>query len=146
VRVIVSNRSLLEHVSCRSVACVMNAGGAKLCNLANTISGAMMAGRFSDTLLKDLESIDPGNTICHVLPQGDEYPNRQHHPKIFGYPLSRASCPREIQHVGKLLDGLLSELIKRSWLHGGVVSSNIGDPTQEWVSKVCVLCSVTLVI
>jgi hypothetical protein len=115
VRVITSNRNLLEHASCRSMACTLNAGGAKLCNLANTISGATMAGRFSDALLKDLESIDPGNTICYVFPQGDEYPNRQHHPKILGYPLSRASCPRETQLIVKLLDGLLSELVNARW-------------------------------
>jgi hypothetical protein len=143
VRVILSNRNLLEHAPCRSVACMLNAGGAKLCNLANIISGATMAGRFSDALLKDLESIGPGNTICHVFPQGDEYPNRQHHPKLFGYPLSRASCPRETQHVVELLDSLLSELVKRSLLYPYMF---IGDSTQERASKVCVSCSVTLAI
>jgi hypothetical protein len=141
-----SNRDPLEHASCRSVACVLNAGGAKLGNLANSISGATMAGRFSDGLLKDLESIDSGNTICHVFAREDEYPNRQHHPKIFGYPLSRFSCPRETQHVVKLLDGLLSELVDRQWLCSGVIYSDLGGSTQEWVSKVCISCSVTLAI
>jgi hypothetical protein len=143
VCVIVSNRNLLENESCRSTACILNVGGTKLCNFANTISGATIAGRFSDALLKDLESISQGNTICHLLPQGDEYPNCWHHLKIFGYPLSCSSCPRETQHVVKLLDSLLSELVKRGWLYGTAMHS---DGRQEWVSKVCVSCSVTLAI
>jgi hypothetical protein len=120
---------------------MLNAGGAKLLNLANAISGATLAGRFSDTLLKDLESMGPGNTICHVFPRGDEYPNPQHHPKLFGYPLSRSSCPRETQLVVKLLDGLLSQLANRESLFFIGIRFQLGDSTQEWLSKVCVSCS-----
>jgi hypothetical protein len=43
----------------------------------------------------------------------------------------------------KLLDSLLSELVKRGWLYGTAMHS---DGRQEWVSKVCVSCSVTLAI
>jgi hypothetical protein len=146
VRVIISNRNLLEHASCRSMACMLNAGGAKLCNFANMISGATMAGRFSGAWLKDLESIDPENTICYVLPQGDEYPTHRHRLKILGYPLSRSSCPRETQLVVKLLNGLLSELVKRRMLYGEMIRSDRSDPKRELVSKVCISCSVTLAI
>jgi hypothetical protein len=128
---------------------MLNAGGATLCNLANTTSGAMMAGRFSDALLKDLESVDPRNTTCYVFPQEDEFPNRPHRPKIFDYPLSRSSCPREtqhVQHVVKLLDGLLPELAKRYLLYPYMAYSDKGDSTPEWVSKVCVSCFVRLAI
>jgi hypothetical protein len=144
VRVIMSNRNLLQHASHRSVACMLNAGGARLCNLANTISGATVAGRFSDGLLKDLESIGPANTICHVFPREDDYPNHQHHPHIFGYPLSRSSCPRETQLVVKLLDDLLSQVAIRGRLHLITFDRYTGDPTQDWASKVGVLCYVTL--
>jgi hypothetical protein len=37
VGVIMPNRNLLEQASCRSMACMVNAGGAKLLNIANTI-------------------------------------------------------------------------------------------------------------
>jgi hypothetical protein len=144
VRVILLNKILLEHTSCRSMACMLNAGGAKLWNLANAISAATLAGRFSDALLKDLESICPGNTICHVFPRGDEYTNHQHHPKIFGYPLSRSSCPRETELVVKLLDGLFLQIFERSVCVTFGLRVYEGRPHEEWTYQVRVLCSVTL--
>jgi hypothetical protein len=140
VRVITSNKKLLEHSSCRSMACMLNASGAKPCNLANAISGATMAGRFLDALLKDFESIGPGNTICHAFPRGDEYPNRRYHPKIFDYPLSRSSCPRETQLVVKLLDGLLSQIATNMTLPLIDFDLDIGDSILDWGSKVASRC------
>jgi hypothetical protein len=125
------------------MAGMLNASGAKLWNLANTISGATLAGWFSDALLNDLQTIGPGNSICHVLPREDENPNHQHHPTIIGYPFSRSACPRETQLVVKLLDGLLSKMATYGTLHFIEFDYYVYNSTQPWASNVSVLSSVT---
>jgi hypothetical protein len=128
------------------MASMLNAGGAKLWNVANTISGATLAGRFSEALLKDLESIGPGNTVCHVFPRGDEYPNHWHHPRFFGYPLSRSSCPRETQLIVKLCDGLLSRMATNGTLPFIEFKYYVYDLTKNRASNVGVLSSIILAI
>lgn len=123
----------------RSVAGALNAGGTKLWNSASYISNAMLAGRFLEMLLEESDSIRSGNSICHIFAQ-DDFRNIQHHPKIFGFPLSKYSCPRESELVVSLAKGLLSQTVGSF----GSLGEEIDARDSALQAKVCVLCSTIL--
>lgn len=90
-------------------------------------------------LLEESDSIRDGNSICHTFPQLDEYPNFQHHPKIFGFPLSKHSCPRETELVVRLAKGLLLQTVGSF----GSLGAELDTRTSAMLVKVCILCLTT---
>lgn len=86
-------------------------------------------------LLDESDSIRSGNSICHVFPQLDEYPNFQHHPKIFGFPLSKHSCPRETELVVTLAKGFLLQTVGSF----GSLGAELDTRNSALLVKVCTL-------
>ena len=86
----------------RSIATVLNTLGARLLHATNNISSSMLASHFMEGIQNEAGSTKPEKAIYCVLHQQDEFPHFQHHHKLFGFPFSQHTCPRETQLVVSL--------------------------------------------
>jgi hypothetical protein len=113
------------------VASSQNAGGAKLLQLADGVSSAIVAGQFMKVFQDELDSMKAEEAVYCALHEQGEYPTIQHHYKILGFPFSQYSCSMEAQMVVNLLTALLSEADEFPIVIG------FQEPVYE---KVCTLC------
>jgi len=88
---------LCRQVCFRSIATALNTLGARLLHATNTISSSTLAGQFMEVFQNEAGSMKPEKAIYCVLHQQDEFPHLQHHHKLFGFPFSQHTCPRETQ-------------------------------------------------
>jgi len=112
---------------------VLNALGARLLHATNTISSSTLASQFMEVFRNEAGSMKPEKAIYCVLHQQDEFPHFQHHHKLFGFPFSQHTCPRETQ--------LVVSLFKASLLRP---YSNVLQPSVAAIEpEVSILCHKT---
>jgi hypothetical protein len=115
----------------RSLASSQNAGGAKLLQLADSISSSIVAGQFMNVFQDEVDSMKAEKAVYCALHEQGEYPTIRHHYKILRFPFSEYSCSMEAQMVVTLLTALLSKADERT----------TGGTLQDYLFEmVCTLC------